>query len=525
MGQFLTAEPVERTRKSKPGPAATSRRPRRSRSHPSSPCPPNAPNPLSLRRPLQLLAAPAEEAATRLPCPAVDGCNALSFEPTIEARPTTNLLTPLRPRLRGLKVPQNRRPPKASAPQRLARKPSSSCRQRSLSPSSAPASAPAPPPRRSSRPHPVGARPGPTQNNHPAARRLRSSSAPSVTPAAAAGSIEPLPGRVGFSTWPPPPKPLRLPPRRLHRPRRPGPHYRRPVPDRPGERPDHRQLPRKPPDPLRRIQVPLLRRRPRRPAHPGRLRQLRSPLDPDPLLGPRIGAAGRTNHVQTTVGPTGGARPTRASQGSQRPSLHRRHRNPPGRHLLALLAEARPRRRLPGNQGHRHHPAQGPGRQAGRHPLLPRRRPGPSRPQERPGGAEQASPSCPAASEVGSVDVGAGAGPTPLNVSGHAYLAGPYKGAPLSLAIITPAVAGPFDLGTVVVSTALYVNPETAQIHAVSDPIPTILEGIPLDVRSITLKMSRPNFTLNPTDCEPLASGSADSIFNSASTIDAIVSK
>jgi hypothetical protein len=121
------------------------------------------------------------------------------------------------------------------------------------------------------------------------------------------------------------------------------------------------------------------------------------------------------------------------------------------------------------------------------------------------GQAEQQSPSCPVASEVGSVDVAAGAGPTPLNVPGKAYLAGPYKGAPLSLAIITPAVAGPFDLGTVVVRTALLVNPITAQITAKSDPIPTILEGIPLDVRSITLKMARPNFTLNPTNCEPLA--------------------
>ncbi len=97
------------------------------------------------------------------------------------------------------------------------------------------------------------------------------------------------------------------------------------------------------------------------------------------------------------------------------------------------------------------------------------------------GKEEQSSPSCPASSEVGTVDVGAGAGPTPLNVPGHVYLAGPYKGAPLSMAIITPAVAGPFDLGTVVVRAALHVDPETTQIHAVSDPIPTILEGIPLD--------------------------------------------
>jgi hypothetical protein len=136
------------------------------------------------------------------------------------------------------------------------------------------------------------------------------------------------------------------------------------------------------------------------------------------------------------------------------------------------------------------------------------------------GAAEQASPSCPASSEVGTVDVASGAGPTPLNVPGHAYLAGPYKSAPLSLAIITPAVAGPFDLGTVVVRTALNVDPFTAQIHAVSDEIPHILEGIPLDVRSVTLKMARPNFTLNPTNCEPLAfSGAATSVFGQSAPL------
>jgi hypothetical protein len=118
------------------------------------------------------------------------------------------------------------------------------------------------------------------------------------------------------------------------------------------------------------------------------------------------------------------------------------------------------------------------------------------------GAEEQRSASCPAASEVGSVDVGAGAGPAPFHVAGRAYLAGPYKGAPLSLAIITPAVAGPFDLGTVVVRSALEVNPETTQITVKSDQIPTELKGIPLDVRSISVKIARPSFTLNPTNCE-----------------------
>jgi hypothetical protein len=120
------------------------------------------------------------------------------------------------------------------------------------------------------------------------------------------------------------------------------------------------------------------------------------------------------------------------------------------------------------------------------------------------GALEQANPSCPPASEVGVVTVGAGSG-SPFYVRGRAYLAGPYRGAPLSLAIITPAIAGPFDLGVVVVRTALYLDETTAQIRAVSDPLPTILAGIPLDVRSITLEMNRPNFTLNPTSCRAMA--------------------
>jgi hypothetical protein len=119
------------------------------------------------------------------------------------------------------------------------------------------------------------------------------------------------------------------------------------------------------------------------------------------------------------------------------------------------------------------------------------------------GATEIAQPSCPAASRVGAVTVGAGAGSEPLQVTGTAYLAGPYKGAPLSLEIITPAIAGPFDLGVVAVRTALRVDPLTAQITAESDPIPTILHGLPLDLRSISIEMNRPNFTLNPTSCEP----------------------
>jgi hypothetical protein len=130
-----------------------------------------------------------------------------------------------------------------------------------------------------------------------------------------------------------------------------------------------------------------------------------------------------------------------------------------------------------------------------------------ARSDEGEGATEQSSPSCPEASQVGVVNITAGAGSQPIPVQGKAYLAGPYKNAPLSLAIITPAIAGPFDLGTVVVRVALYIDPNTAQIRAVSDPLPTILDGIPLDVRSVSLNMNRAGFTFNPTSCEPMSIG------------------
>ena len=123
----------------------------------------------------------------------------------------------------------------------------------------------------------------------------------------------------------------------------------------------------------------------------------------------------------------------------------------------------------------------------------------------RSGAEEKASSSCPAESQVGTASVAAGTGPAPYKIDGKVFLSGPYHGAPLSLAVVTPATAGPYDLGTVVVRVALFVDPETAQIHAVSDPIPHVFGGTLLSVRSVDLKMDRPNFTLNPTSCDPFA--------------------
>jgi hypothetical protein len=123
----------------------------------------------------------------------------------------------------------------------------------------------------------------------------------------------------------------------------------------------------------------------------------------------------------------------------------------------------------------------------------------------RSGKAERAGSSCPAASRIGAVTTKSGSGANPLQLGGNAYLAGPYKGAALSLVTITPAVAGPFDLGTVVVRVALNVEPETAQIHAVSDVIPDVFGGVKLDLRVIDLDVDRDQFMLNPTNCKAQA--------------------
>jgi hypothetical protein len=117
------------------------------------------------------------------------------------------------------------------------------------------------------------------------------------------------------------------------------------------------------------------------------------------------------------------------------------------------------------------------------------------------GALEQGSPSCPAASEIGSTDVGVGVGVPLTYVPGKVYLAGPYKGAPLSVVAITPAVVGPYDLGVIAVRSALRVNRETAQGSVLSDAFPLIFQGIPVRLRDIRLKLDLSEFTLNPTSC------------------------
>jgi hypothetical protein len=145
------------------------------------------------------------------------------------------------------------------------------------------------------------------------------------------------------------------------------------------------------------------------------------------------------------------------------------------------------------------------------------------------GKAEQRSSACPGASQIGSLVAGAGIGANPYFADGKLYMSGPYKGAPISTVAIVPAVAGPYDLGNVVTRTPLYIDRASARVTATSDPLPYILKGIPLHLRSIKIDVDRPSFVLNPTSCERMSiaarmTGSggdnvsaADDVFNDGS--------
>ena len=121
--------------------------------------------------------------------------------------------------------------------------------------------------------------------------------------------------------------------------------------------------------------------------------------------------------------------------------------------------------------------------------------------------ASASSGACPAGSQIGIVKAAVGAGTQPLWIpqagkpSTAIYLAGPYKGAPYSAVATVPAQAGPFNLGLVVVRSGIYVNARTAQVTVKSDPLPQILQGVPLDYRRVRIEINRDRFTLNPTSC------------------------
>jgi hypothetical protein len=124
------------------------------------------------------------------------------------------------------------------------------------------------------------------------------------------------------------------------------------------------------------------------------------------------------------------------------------------------------------------------------------------------GEAEANAGTCPAASRVGAATAAAGAGSAPLWESGPVYLTGPYNGAPFGLAVVVPANAGPFHLGNIVVHAAIHINPTTAQVTVVSNPLPQMIDGVPLRVQTVNVTVGQEdNFTFNPTSCNQQSIG------------------
>jgi uncharacterized repeat protein (TIGR01451 family) len=129
------------------------------------------------------------------------------------------------------------------------------------------------------------------------------------------------------------------------------------------------------------------------------------------------------------------------------------------------------------------------------------------------GEPQAAQGTCPAASQIGHTVVEAGPGPYPLVVPqpgkppAPIYLTGGYDGAPYGLSIVVPLEVGPFTLQTQVVRAKIEVDPRTAQLTVTTDPFPTIIDGVPADLRTIDAVIDRPEFMFNPTDCASMSFG------------------
>jgi hypothetical protein len=115
---------------------------------------------------------------------------------------------------------------------------------------------------------------------------------------------------------------------------------------------------------------------------------------------------------------------------------------------------------------------------------------------------------CPASSQIGTATVGVGAGSEPYPLSAPVFMTGPYGGAPFGLSIPVAAVAGPFNLGTVMTRVAIGVDPHTSRVTATSSPLTTIVKGVPVRLKSVSVTVNRPNFLYNPTNCGALATES-----------------
>ena len=113
---------------------------------------------------------------------------------------------------------------------------------------------------------------------------------------------------------------------------------------------------------------------------------------------------------------------------------------------------------------------------------------------------------CGPESLIGHTTVTAGLGPEPVTPpDGQVFITGPYKGAPFGLSVVTPAVAGPFNLGDVIVRARINIDPNTAAVSIESEPLPTEIKGIPLQLQHISVIIDREDFEFNPTSCNPMS--------------------
>lgn len=115
-------------------------------------------------------------------------------------------------------------------------------------------------------------------------------------------------------------------------------------------------------------------------------------------------------------------------------------------------------------------------------------------------------PQCPASSEIGTSTAFAGLGSDHVQIPGTVYLTGPYKGAPFGVLDVSDAEhIGPFNLGKIPVMSTITVDENTGAATITSDTLPERVKGVPSQIHSLNVIVNRPNFTFNPTNCNPLA--------------------
>jgi hypothetical protein len=118
--------------------------------------------------------------------------------------------------------------------------------------------------------------------------------------------------------------------------------------------------------------------------------------------------------------------------------------------------------------------------------------------------------SCGPESRIGESTASSGLGGDPFTLTGTVYLTQGYDGAPFGALDATLVQAGPFHLGWVYVRQRINVDPSTAAATITTDPgphddaLPTMLKGVPVQLKQINVNINRPEFELNPTNCNPM---------------------